>query len=96
VDKLSLLHLGDGLPFEREKIVQRPQQAKRLRDADQRFQRALAVAFEFAHCTQRQSSHLRQFTLRKRLGKPLLAQTNTQFLQDLGGSRELKSHFYDP
>ncbi|ESQ97137.1 hypothetical protein F753_22580 [Stutzerimonas chloritidismutans AW-1] len=29
---------------------------------------------------------MRQFTLRKRLGKPLLAQTNTQRVQDLSGS----------
>jgi len=29
---------------------------------------------------------LRQFTLRERLGKPLLAQTNTQRMQDLSGS----------
>jgi hypothetical protein len=39
---------------------------------------------------------LRQFTLRERLGKPLLPQTSTQRVQDLSGSREMKSHFYDP
>src|SRR5690606_29922388 len=82
--------------FEHEEIVQRLQQAKCLRDTDQRFQRALTVAFEFAQRPQGQSGHLRQFTLRKRLGKPLLAQTSTQRVQDLSGSREMKSHFYDP
>ncbi len=60
------------------------------------FQRALTVAFEFAQRPQRQSGHLRQFTLRERLGKPLLPQTSTQRVQDLSGSREMKSHFYDP
>ena len=85
--KLSPLHLGDGLPFDNEEIVERLQQAKRLRDADQCFQRTLAVAFELAQCPQRQPSHLRQFTLRQRLGQPLLAQAHTQRVQDFSWSR---------
>lgn len=49
---INLFHLGDGLPFG-SKIFQCIQQPERLRHANQRFQRALAVGLEFAQRAQR-------------------------------------------
>ena len=50
--------------FKNKDIFQCIQQPERLRHANQRFQRALAVGLEFAQRTQGQPGHLRQFTLR--------------------------------
>jgi hypothetical protein len=93
--QVHLLHLGDGLPFEYKEIVQRLQQAKCLRNADQRFQRALTVAFEFA---QRPSDSPAICASSRCVSDwaSRCSQTNTQRVQDLSGSREMKSHFYDP